>query len=325
MNLILEEMNNLNADGVDFVPLSISDNKSLRKIIKSYTKEEWINTDGSYPKSNRLYWNIIGGEKVYCTERDKRGFMNLEESVKDVIQQKLADGTVEKIMTEKLEKGISDVMDDLLRSYGSVGKAIKDKLKEVMIPAVEKHDFSKHIVKLDTILTDIVNQTSLLENQKLLENFKDLMLEPEIEEIKTSELFEKWFEYVAGEVNTSNLEIDYTDRVSYQTVSCKAYIEYADNRSWSIFKDANIIFECEQDKNMNFIISITTWKERDKFDKIKWDINYNSNPYLNSLRFLNKFELFLMKLNRSGVKLIIDDEEAEDDVQPEAEPEASFS
>ena len=98
--------------------------------------------------------------------------MNLEDSIKDVIHTKLSDGTIERIISEKLEKGINDAMDDLFRSYGDVGKVIKGKATEVLVPAIERHDFADHIVKLDTVLTEIVNSTSLVENQKLLENFK---------------------------------------------------------------------------------------------------------------------------------------------------------
>lgn len=94
--------------------------------------------------------------------------MNLEQSVKDVIETKLSDGTIERIISEKLEKGINEAMEDLFRGYGDVGKTIKDKVKEVMIPAIERHDFSDYIVKLDSVLTEIVNSTSLVENKTLL-------------------------------------------------------------------------------------------------------------------------------------------------------------
>ena len=63
--------------------------------------------------------------------------MNLEQNIKDVISTKLPDGTIEKIISEKLEKGINEAMEDLFRSYGDVGKTIKDKVKEVLIPELK--------------------------------------------------------------------------------------------------------------------------------------------------------------------------------------------
>lgn len=249
--------------------------------------------------------------------------MNIEDSISGVIQQKLSDGTIENIITAKLEKGINDAMEDLFRSYGDVGKVIKDKIKEVMIPAIEGHDFSDHIVKLDTVLTDIVNKTNLVENQKLLENFRELMIEEDTKEIKTSDLFEKWCEFVAKEVNTDGLEVDTCDgEPTYDSVDCRMEVEHVDGRSWSDIKKANIIFECEHDEKMNFMIPISRWE---KYDGDNWSIDYSANPDIQSLRHMNEFEVFVLKLKRSFVKLMVDDEYSDEEVNPEAEPEISFN
>lgn len=63
-DFILDEMNKHNADGVDFVSI-FSDSLLGPKVYCSYTKEEWIASDRSYPKTGRRYWNMIDGIKVY--------------------------------------------------------------------------------------------------------------------------------------------------------------------------------------------------------------------------------------------------------------------
>lgn len=64
MDFILEEMNNLGADGVDFVPIWI-DIARPAPIICSYSKEEW-KKENSYPRTNRRYWKLDEhGNKVY--------------------------------------------------------------------------------------------------------------------------------------------------------------------------------------------------------------------------------------------------------------------
>lgn len=67
MDLILKEMEEKNANGVDFVPLWFD--TLFPPIYKSYTKQEWINSNRSYPKTNRMYWRIENGKKVYCDGR----------------------------------------------------------------------------------------------------------------------------------------------------------------------------------------------------------------------------------------------------------------
>lgn len=248
--------------------------------------------------------------------------MNLEQSISGVIQKKLSDGTIEDIVAFKLEKGINEAMDDLFRSYGDVGKVIKEKVASVMVPAIEGHDFSNYLIKLDTILTEIVNKTSIPDNRKILENFKTLMIEDTTKCIAASELFKRWCDYVAENVSTSNLEVCLDDEPTYELVDCSMHIEYEDERSWSNIERAKIIFECDQDEEMNFYIPISRWK---KFDGDNWDIDYKEDPTINSLRFMNDFEIILLRLKRSFCKLTIDDEDSNEEVTPKAEPEVSFS
>jgi hypothetical protein len=78
-DFILEEMNKYDADGVDFVSIMF-DPIMCPNIYKTYTREEWLASDGSYPKTNRRYWKIIDGKKTYV---DTVSFKVLEGIVKD--------------------------------------------------------------------------------------------------------------------------------------------------------------------------------------------------------------------------------------------------
>lgn len=65
MDYILEEMNRIGADGVDFVPIWFGE--GIPPIICSYTKEEWKDVK-AYPKTNRLYWKIVDGKRQYINK-----------------------------------------------------------------------------------------------------------------------------------------------------------------------------------------------------------------------------------------------------------------
>lgn len=247
--------------------------------------------------------------------------MTLENSIKDVITKKLEDGTIEKLISEQLENGIKNALKDLLGSYGDVTKVIEKQVKSVMIPYLESYDYSKFITKLDSVLVDVL-QGSALENKKMLENFKDLMIPHEMETIKVTDLFERWKEYVAENVETDGLEVQYDDEPYYEYVDVRFQVEYNEERSWSDMKHALLVFECEHDEKMNYEIKIHTWP---KYDKGKWTIERNSVHDISTLRYLDEFAIFLMKLNQNGTKLALDSDGDGDEVKPEAEPEASFS
>lgn len=244
--------------------------------------------------------------------------MNLENTIKDVIAQKLEDGTVEKLIAEELEKGIKKSLESLLGYYGDANKVIEKKIKSVMVPYLENYDYSKYVLKLDTVLTEILKNTTL-DNKTILENFKHLASYENVKEIKVSEIFKKWKKYVAEKIDTSNLEVVYDDGVSYENPEVTLDIEYSNERDWSSFKHATIIFECEKDEEMNREIKITKFKEYD------WELDSKPVHDISSLRFIDEFSIFLMNLSQSGTKIIIDTEYEDDEVEVEAEPEASFS
>lgn len=247
--------------------------------------------------------------------------MNLESSIKDVISKKLEDGSIEKLIEQQLEKGVVNALDSLFRSYGDVTKVIEEKIKSVMVPYLESYDYSKYLVKLDDVLVEVL-KNSALENKKLLENFKELMIPEERKVIKASELFDIWTKFVAENVETDGLDVDYDDGVSYVPVEVSMEVEYEDSRDWSSFEYAKLILECEHDEKMNFEISISRYK-KDK--EKKWDIHYRNDHELRNLRYLDKFEILLMRLDQTNVKLELDTDYESDEITPEKEPEASWS
>ena len=60
-NYYLDLMNELEADGIDFMPISF---EKFPPIIASYTKEEFKNVK-AVPKTNYKYWKLVNNKKVY--------------------------------------------------------------------------------------------------------------------------------------------------------------------------------------------------------------------------------------------------------------------
>jgi hypothetical protein len=250
--------------------------------------------------------------------------MNLENSIKDVISKKLEDGSIEKLVEEQLEKGVKNALDHMFGSYGDVTKIIETQIKSVMIPYLEGYDYSQYILKLDTVLVEVLKSLSF-ENKNMLKNFKKLMLPMERRKtIKTSELFDIWSKYVAENIDVSGLEVNFDDGPTYEYVEISLEVEHDNDgkRSWSSYDRATLILECEHDEDMNFAIRLSKWKDRKEEE---WTIEYDEVRDVNSLRYLSEFGVFLMQLNQAGTKLIIDTESEKDEILPEAEPEASFS
>lgn len=248
--------------------------------------------------------------------------MTLEENISGIIAKKLEDGTIEKVVEEKLTAAIDSAIGDIFR-WGDGEKAIKEKLKEVMIPVIERHSFNDYALKLDTVLTNIINQTSLVDNKHILENFQDLMTEPQSKTVKLSEIFEKYQEHVSKNVNTDDLEANCEDgEPYYDWVTVSMDTDEEEERYFrSSFDNATVIFSCEHDPDEELEYTLKIYKSK---DNDLWNISggrYKQIIDVNSLRDMSDFEIFLIRLVRGFVKIEMDKKYGNEEVEPDTKPE----
>ena len=244
--------------------------------------------------------------------------MSLENAINEAITSKMGDGTVERLVADNLEKGINKALESLFGGYGDVTKIIEKKIKESMVDQIERFDYSAYVAKLDHVLIEILKNTTL-DNKKILSNFQNLMVETNFPKVvKLSDVFEQFKKYTEKEVDTSKLEVNYDDGVSYESVTVMMEVERAEKRSWSSHEWAKVVFECEKDESLNCEIRLS------KFDQYPWRMDVDIDSSIASLRHLDDFKIYLMKLKESGREIEIDIENDEDDAYPDAKPDASF-
>lgn len=245
--------------------------------------------------------------------------MNIENSVKDVITSKLEEGIIEKLVAENLEKGINNALENLLGRYGDVTEVIEKKIKEVMIDQLSGYDYSEYIVKLDYVLGEILKNTAL-DNKKILENFKRFMTDTEIPKVvKVSDIFREYCDYVAKNVDTSDLEVNTDDEPCYECVNVSYEVTEHEKKSWSSYSEVSIFFECEEDEDMNFELKLKRWKTEKP-----WKIDIDEKCELASLRHLDEFKMYFLKLTQNYTDIEIDKLHDGDEVEPEEKPEAEF-
>jgi hypothetical protein len=183
---------------------------------------------------------------------------------------------------------------------------IEEKVKCVMVPYLENYDYSKYITKLDSVLVDVL-KNSALDNKKLLENFKTLMVGESIpEEIKMSDIFKKWCEYCENNVDKSELDLDYEGGC----INVSFSVEDVSN-DWSSYKTLMVTFECEEDEDLRFEFSIQTWR---KNENEKYSSNYKRPCELNSLRYLNDFDMLLLQVSQGYENIVLDSDGDSDEI-----------
>ena len=217
-----------------------------------------------------------------------------------------------------MTKALKESIDSQFRWSGEARKAIDEKVKEIMVPTIERVNLDEYTVKLDTILTEIINNTNLVDNKEILGNFKSLMTEPDKDVIRLRDVFEKYKEYVSKNVNTSDLEVYADDEPRYQNVAVRVSVDTRDSIFGGRFCD--LVFECEEDDELTKKIHL----HESKINRFHI-AGFKSELDINSLRYVDEFDIFLMRLDRAFCDITDIMEMQDDDVEVEAEPEASWS
>ena len=242
----------------------------------------------------------------------------MKEELLKIAQESLSNDEVEKIVREKFMEALGSAVEDAFR-WGDIKHAIENKVKEVMVPYIEKNDFSAYLPKLDAVLTELVNSDTCMGNKQILENFKSLMTEPEQKEIKVTDLFKAWIKQCNKDINTDDLEINCDDGASYCSVECEMSVEELDKPSWSSLQRAVITFENEHDEALNIEIPISKWIWNSGKEE-PYTISISNDVRISSLRRLNEFQILLLRLERDSTTIIIDTDNYYDEIHPEEEP-----
>lgn len=245
--------------------------------------------------------------------------MNLEERINHKVSDFLESSQIESRIEEAMSKAIDGVIQDLFTGYKApVKEVIQQQLELQMIPAIEKYDFSRYIVKLDDVLTDVLQNTTI-ENKTILENFKSFTAFEKPEKVTLSDIFEKYLSHVSKNIDTTNLEVDCDDEPYYVSPRCEMKAE-DDYSSWSSFDCMNISFKCDKDEGMNITLNLLKWRD------YPYTINGKGFKNVESLRNLSEFEVYLLNLSAYEVPIETDEEYLEEDgLDIEQRPEASFS
>lgn len=172
---------------------------------------------------------------------------NFDEDIKRITDEILSDGTVDQIIREKVTDGIEKAIASSF-NYGKLEKAVKERVEQVLVPFIENYDMSAYIVKLDTVLTEIVNKSVLMDNKQMLENFQYLMKEPQITEIKLTDLFKEYKKFVARNMEISGRKVEWDESPEYEAMTAFFEFEEEGKRIWSSFKYATIDFTVDEEE-----------------------------------------------------------------------------
>lgn len=241
----------------------------------------------------------------------------MQDIINKVYEKKLTDGTIERIVSEHFDKMISDICQNQMSWNGEAKKAVEERLKPIMLQAIEKSDLSDLVTKITMVINAGVKGSSLEGFECLTSGVRNLFGSNQLIEkyakrksIKVSEIFAEYCEFISNVYNDYDFEdseVSY-DEGKYAYVDCSMSVD--DDTQNYFFRKNGYIVELTNEKSS---------EEKSKDIKFKLSWNYDNTQLhvesdfrslsIGDLKYMPPFILFLAWLESEYIKIELDERE----------------
>lgn len=143
-----------------------------------------------------------------------------------VYQRMLEDGTIEKIAREQVSKMIQQTLSDAMSWNGPVKAAFKQRIEPLMIQAIEQSDFADMTVKLEGVINQALNASTVESYREICEGLKSICAAPAFkygQKLKLSEIFDAYKQsckHAFSDVYFDKDELEEDEDGHYQVCVC---------------------------------------------------------------------------------------------------------
>lgn len=240
----------------------------------------------------------------------------MKDLINNVIEKKMQDGTVEKIIADKFEEMVTAICNDQMKWNGTAKKAMEEKLNPLILEAVEKSDLSSMVTKITMLINAALKGSEVESYHDVLASIKsifdtndDIKTLREKKVVKLSEIYERYKEYLQVLYDRDDFDReDITDDGESVTaeIECSLQVAPEDDRGFSWRKPGYDV-ELSTDKSNDD-------KSGDIRFKLKWDYDGTQlllygdfrSLTLSDLRHCPSFILYLAAIEREWIAVEID-------------------
>ena len=250
----------------------------------------------------------------------------MKDLINKVFEEKMQDGTIEKIIADKINEMVIRVCESQMGYNGDAKKAMEARIAPLFIQAVETCDLGKMVEKITAILNASLRDSDLDEYSRVCDGAKELFNGStalntirQKRVMKLSEIFEEYkkhLEYVFDKDDFDEDEIEYGDE-RQAVINCTMSVE---------------LDESELYRKRGYVVTLSTDKSSDEKTgdvrfRLRWDY-CGTELYLKAdlrdlslseLRHCPPFILYLSCIEREWIRVEIDKEYDEDAVYIDCE------
>ncbi len=251
----------------------------------------------------------------------------MQDLINKVFEEKMQDGTIEKIVSEKIDEMVRKICSDQMGYSGAAKKAMEEKLNPLILQAVERCDLSSMVTKITMLLNASLQGSEVEHYHNVLESAQNLfgandaikaLREKRV--VKLSEIFKEYKNYlkhIYDRDDFDSLDIESDENGPYASVECAMTVATEEKNPYGWRKPG-------------YEVELSTEKSDDekngKSGDIRFKLNWNYDNTelhlyadfrslsLSDLRYCPSFIIYLAAIEREYIKVEIDMYEDDDTV-----------
>ena len=235
-------------------------------------------------------------------------FDAFQQKVHEIVQKKLDDGSIEKIVSDQIEKAVKEATEQLFnhgwsnREDGEGYKYVKAQIDKLLMDALRASSYENVTNTTRLAIDNLIAQSSIMQTGEALKNYVGLFDQGNDikfkEEVSLKDIFKQYCEWLSNTLSKYDLEnydIEIVDEEGREEasfdVSCS--VEYFETERWTNDKKQLVTLTATNiddfKETRQFILS----KSYDG----KWQIMHEPILGLDNLRRMSSFDLFLYRLS----------------------------
>lgn len=251
----------------------------------------------------------------------------MKEIIEKVFEGKIKDGTVEKIVSEQVDKMITSICTEQMGYGGELKKKMAEKLAPIMLEALENSDLGVLTLKITELINANLKGSPLdyyaktLDLKELFGSNRAIKKLEGRKTIKMSEIFDEYLNYVQDTYDDGDFEreeINYDDGTKTVYVECNMAVNESEKLYWERRPGYEVELSNEKSSDQ---------KSTDVRFKLQWNydntaLHVRTNFYdmpLSDLRYCPAFFLYLFYLEQNCIKIELDKEQDSTDACIELE------
>ncbi len=236
---------------------------------------------------------------------------SIEERINKTVNEFLKSDYIENQVENALKEATKKACDDLTGWNSPISKIINENIKDVMVPIIEKYDYSRYVTKLDVVLAKVL-QESLKPNNEILEKFNKA-IKPAPESVDIKDILNEYIKYKESDYDLDLIEDEIEDYYDGDIFEIPCSIEVV--QSGYLNDKYSLVLKNDYEED---VIEINLRKGLyDNDFMITTVLTYD----LRGLSYLSDFEIYLLNLQRNFTKITWDRAVINDEINLEIQKE----